>query len=510
VTATPAPPLVVLDRVDVRLAGRTLVADVSLALRAGEGLALTGPNGSGKSTVLRLLRGDLWPHPASAGGRTFFVGEPSPSPIGARERFALVSPEGQDLYVRRDLDLPVEAVVRSAFSDALYPEGPATPAQAARVREVAALLGVDHLLGRSVLELSRGEGRRVLLARALAPGPAALLLDEAADGLDAAARGAFLESVAAILEGGTAVAMATHREEEIGAGFHERVRLEGGRIVARERPPARPQLPGTAREPPHPDPLPRWGRGEERVHAGTHSSPLPRAPAWGRGIKGEGAPAFRLDGVTVLVDGRPVLSDLDWTIRRGERWGVVGPNGAGKSTLLRLLAGEEQPAAGAALRLDLGANADRFALAGRVGVVSPELQARHRLGGLAERVAASGFDGSIGLAEAPPPDRLAAARAAMARLGVAGLEGRDVALLSYGEVRRLLIARALAPGPEVLLLDEPLAGLDPPARAAALAILAEEAARGTTLVVVTHHADELPPDLHHVARLEAGRLTVPR
>jgi len=494
VTPSPAAPLVVLDRVDVRLAGRTLVEDVSLALRVGEGLALTGPNGSGKSTVLRLLRGDLWPHPASAGGRTFFVGEPSPSPIGARERFALVSPEGQDLYVRRDLDLTVEAVVRSAFSDALYPEGPATPAQAARIREVAALLGVTHLLGRSVLELSRGEGRRVLLARALAPGPAALLLDEAADGLDAAARGAFLESVAAILAGGTAVAMATHREEEIGAGFHERVRLERGRIVASERPPVLSVRP----------------REDERVHAGTPSSPLPRAPAWGRGIKGEGAPAFRLDGVTVLVDGRPVLSDLDWTVRRGERWGVVGPNGAGKSTLLRLLAGEEQPAAGTAIRLDLGANADRFALAGRVGVVSPELQARHRLGGLAERVAASGFDGSIGLAEAPPPDRLAAARAAMARLGVAGLEGRDVALLSYGEVRRLLIARALAPDPEVLLLDEPLAGLDPPARAAALAILAEEAARGTTLVVVTHHADELPPDLHHVARLEAGRLTVPR
>ncbi|MFO0582046.1 MAG: ATP-binding cassette domain-containing protein [Anaeromyxobacter sp.] len=492
---TPAPPLVVLDRVDVRLAGRALVEDVSLTLRRGEGLALTGPNGSGKSTVLRLFRGDAWPHPASRGGRTFHVGgEISESPIGARERIALVSPEAQDLYVRRDLDLGVETVIRSGFCGAIYPEAPATAAEAARVREVADALGVAHLLGRSVLELSRGEGRRVLLARALAPRPLALLLDEAADGLDAAARGAFLEAVAAILAGGTAVAMATHREEEIGPGFHERVRLEGGRVVGTERPiggrpssfDAGPPLAG-----------PRSGRaGGSPAGAGAATA---RAPV-----------AFRLDRVTVLVEGRAVLRDVDWTLRRGERWGVVGGNGAGKSTLLRLLAGEEQPATGTAIRLDLGADADRFALAGRVGLVSPELQARHRNGGLAERIAASGFDGAIGLGEDPPPDRLAAARAAMARLGVLALEGRDAARLSYGEVRRLLLARALAPGPEVLLLDEPLAGLDAATRAAALALLAEEAARGTTLVVVSHHGDELPPDLDHLARLDDGRFSVVR
>ncbi|MFT3915319.1 MAG: ATP-binding cassette domain-containing protein [Anaeromyxobacteraceae bacterium] len=486
---TPAPPLVMLDRVDVRLAGRTLVEDVSLTLRRGEGLALTGPNGSGKSTVLRLLRGDAWPHPASRGGRTFHVdGEASGSPIGARERIALVSPEAQDLYVRRDLELGVETVIRSGFDGAIYPEAPATPAQAARVREVADALGVAHLLGRSVLELSRGEGRRVLLARALAPRPLALLLDEAADGLDAAARGAFLEAVGAILAGGTAVAMATHREEEIGAGFHERIRLEGGRVVKRERPIA----------------VPSFDSG--RPPAGR-----PDGPRSARAGRPAAAPvAFRLDRVTVLVEGRPVLCDVDWTLRRGERWGVVGGNGAGKSTLLRLLAGEEQPATGTALRLDLGADADRFALAGRVGLVSPELQARHRNGGLAERIAASGFEGAIGLGEDPPPDRLAAARAAMARLGVSALEGRDAARLSYGEVRRLLLARALAPGPEVLLLDEPLAGLDAATRAAALAIFAEEAARGTTLVVVSHHGDELPPDLDHLARLDDGRFSVVR
>jgi molybdate transport system ATP-binding protein len=210
--------------------------------------------------------------------------------------------------------------------------------------------------------------------------------------------------------------------------------------------------------------------------------------------------------VTVLVDGRAVLRGLDWTVRAGERWGVVGANGAGKSTLLRLLAGEEQPAEGTIERLDLGSRADRFALAGRVGLVSPELQARHRHGALAEHVAASGFEGSIGLPAAPSAAPLAAARSAMDRLGAAALQGRDVTGLSYGELRRLLLARALAPGPEVLLLDEPLAGLDPGARAAALAAVDEAARSGTTVVAVTHHEDELPASLDRLARLEGGRL----
>jgi molybdate transport system ATP-binding protein len=123
-------------------------------------------------------------------------------------------------------------------------------------------------------------------------------------------------------------------------------------------------------------------------------------------------------------------------------------------------------------------------------------------------VVASGFEGAVGLGEAPPPERIAAARAAMERLGVGALAGRDVLSLSYGEQRKLLLARALAPGPEVLLLDEPLAGLDPEARAFALRVLDEAAAAGVTVVMVTHHADELPAGTHRRARLEGGALRV--
>jgi molybdate transport system ATP-binding protein len=471
-------PLVTLDRVDVRLSGATLLADVSLEVRAGEGLAVVGASGSGKSTLLRLLRGELWPHPASAGRRVFHGEDgPSESPIGARERFAVVAPEQQDAYVRHDWDLAAEAVIRSGFFDAVFPAEAATPAQAARVREVADLLGIAPLLGRSILALSRGEGRKVLLARALAPRPDLLLLDEATDGLDAPARAAFLALVSRVLRGGTAVVIATHREEEIVPEIRRVLRLEGGRIVGERDPAPDPPL---AQSPSRPDP-----DGGASLRPGL---------------------LFAAEGVTVRVEGRDVLRGLDFVLRAGERVAIVGANGAGKSTFLRLLAGEEQPATGTIRRLDLGPHAGAFDLRGRIGLVSPELQARHRFDATGEAVVLSGFSGTIGLAAEPTPVERAAAAATLARLGIADLAGRHLLTLSYGELRKLLLARALAPAPEALLLDEPLAGLDPASRRWTLAAVEEAGARGAALVVVTHHADEVPRGVHRRLVLEGGRL----
>jgi molybdate transport system ATP-binding protein len=344
-----------------------------------------------------------------------------------------------------------------------------------RVAEAAGELGVAHLLGRSFLELSRGEARRVLLARALVVRPTALLLDEACDGLDAAARTAFLERVSSVARGGTAVVMATHCPEEIVPEIGRVVRLEGGRIRADG--PRGHLLP--------PDPV----------------SPVPpvrRAPD-------PGPVRFELAGATVVCGGRTVLADLDWTIRAGERWAIVGSNGAGKSTLLRLLAGEEQPARGRVDRLGLGPRASADELRGRIALVSPELQARHRLDATGEEVVLSGFAGTIGLAVPPSAAQRARAAAAAEQLRIRDLLGRHTLSLSYGELRKLLLARALAPGPEALLLDEPLAGLDPGARAWVLSALEELGPHGPVVVAVSHHPDELPRSGSRL-RLEGGRL----
>jgi molybdate transport system ATP-binding protein len=493
-------PLVTLDRVDVRLTGATLLSDVSLEVRAGEGLAVVGPSGSGKSTLLRLLRGDVWPHPRSAGLRLFHGADgPSESPIGARERFALVAPEAQDAYVRHDWDLPVEAVIRSGFFDAVFPSEAATPAQSARIREVAALLGITDLLGRSVLELSRGEGRRVLLARALAPGPDLLLLDEACDGLDSGARERFLAHVSAVLRAGTAVVLATHREEEIVQEIERVVEVVDGRVTLRGRGPRR----GPGRGP-GPRPRPRLVQVEDEVEDQDEVEVHDHVQVQ---VHDQVGPfLYSARSVTVLVEGRPVLDRLDFTLRRGERVAVVGANGSGKSTFLRLLAGDEQPARGTISRPG-GEHVSAFELRGRVGVVSPELQARHRFDAVGEDVVLSGFEGTVGLAEDPGPAARARAGEVLAALGVAHLARRHLLTLSYGELRKLLVARALAPGPEVLLLDEPLAGLDPASRDWINRAVASACDAGATLVTVTHHRDELPSGISRVLELDGGRLS---
>ncbi len=492
-----ARPLVVLERASVTLGGAAVLREVTLTLRAGDRWAVVGANGSGKSTLLRLLRGDQWLDPFLPGRRAFVGpdGESSASPIGWRERVALVGPEGQDAYARADLDLPVEAVIRSGLDGERYPVLPATPQRAALVARAATALGVEGLLARQLLTLSRGEARRVLVARALAPAPEVLLLDEVCDGLDAAGRAGLLARLTAVGASGVTVVTATHREEEIFDGVTRVVRLEGGRVVEGGE--------GST------------GSSSRRARAGraapvARTVPVDRTGRTGAtvGRSAAGPVQFDLRDVTVLVDGRPVLDRVTWSVRTGEAWGITGPNGAGKSTLLRLLCGEEQPATGTIDRLDLGRRADAGQLRPRLGLVSPELQARHRLEASGEAVVLSGHLGTVGLAEAPSPARRAAAAALLGRLGLAPLRQRGFLTCSYGEQRLLLLARALVAGPEVLLLDEPFAGLSPEARLALRETLFGLRARGTTLLLVSHHEDELVGLVTRRARLEAGRFTM--
>ena len=484
-----ARPIVTLDRVDVRLGGAPILSGVSLELRAGEGLAILGRNGSGKSTLLRLLRGELWPHPSSAGRRLFHGPDGAwESPIGVRERLARVAPEAQDAYVRGDWDVPVEAVIRSGFSDALWPAEAATAAQATRVREVAATLGVDHLLGGPSSSSRAARGGACCWRARSRRRPEALLLDEACDGLDQAARALLLELLSGVARGGTALVMATHRPEEIVPEIERAIRLERGRIAwagTREAldaaPPARPAA----------EPAPEEAARPVRRSAGAR--PV----------------LYAVRRATVLVEGRAVLRDVDWTVRAGDRWAVTGPNGAGKSTLLRLLAGEEQPATGAVERLGLGPRSGADELRGRVGAVSPSSRratgstpparrwcspgSRAPSGSRSSRPARSGprrprrRRGSGCWTCSPPPRALALLRRAPQAPARAGARARP-----GGAAARRAAGGARSRSPR---LD------------AARARRGQRCA-GAAIVAVSHHADELPGGADGVARLEGGTLRI--
>jgi len=235
---------------------------------------------------------------------------------------------------------------------------------------------------------------------------------------------------------------------------------------------------------------------------------FPAASAGIRSVHDE--PFLEIRDATVWRGETPALRDFSLTLKHGESVAILGPNGAGKSTLLKLLTGEVRPEAnpGTVCRLfgeDLWSLEE---LRHRIGVVMPEDIARFHPEEQARDVVLSSLRGAFGRTRDmrfSVKDR-AAAEGAMARLGVTGLAGRDFGTLSSGERRRILIARALVHDPAVLVLDEPSTALDFAASLGLTAVMRELAGAGHTLVLVTHHPGEIPPEIGRVILLERGRV----
>ena len=228
-------------------------------------------------------------------------------------------------------------------------------------------------------------------------------------------------------------------------------------------------------------------------------------------------PVIELRNATLVRGRTRVFKNLSLTVSRGEHTAVLGPNGAGKSSLIRLLTLEDRPRPndnGVPPLLLFGrASWELSELRSRLGVVTGDLDAGFGLGTSGGRVsgldvALSGLLGSHGVFshhEVTDQMRTRAAEA-LARVGASHLASRPLNELSAGERRRTLIARALINKPEVLVLDEPTAGLDPVARYRFMESIRRLAQDGTTLIVVTHHIDEIIPEIGRVVLLRAGQV----
>ncbi|TVS05711.1 MAG: ATP-binding cassette domain-containing protein [Cyanobium sp. PLM2.Bin73] len=219
---------------------------------------------------------------------------------------------------------------------------------------------------------------------------------------------------------------------------------------------------------------------------------------------------LELQAVEAWLGPRPVFTDLSLCLHRGEHTVILGPNGSGKSSLLKLLSRELYPVVkpGSWLRIFGSTTVNLWELRGRVGLVSPDLQAHYRPQVRAAVVVLSGFFGSVGIGRSQQPSAAMEARVAelMAQLGLAELADRPFGQLSDGQRRRLLLARALVHQPEVLVLDEPTNGLDLQARHQLLAILRDLARAGTTLLLVTHQIEAIIPEIRRAVLLRAGRV----
>ena len=482
-------PLIEIEHVFVTYPGteRHILNDFNLTLYEGEHAVIRGGNGAGKSTLLRLLRGEQWPDQIAhrRAGRVLWHGPEGmdSSPLTGRKVTSLVSAMQQERVVHQEWRVDGERLVLGGFSDAIYIAQQPTSEMCETAYQLVRLLGGVHLLKKPVTAMSQGQLRLMLVARSLVRKPEVLLLDEVTDGLDARARNTLLDALERASELSTLV-MTTHRPETLPSWIGRQIVLENGKAVDG------PML-------------------ETAVEPEKEPAPVASAPEL-KGIRGCSA-RIAIKDASVFIDRVPVLYDINWTINPGENWAVLGGNGAGKSTLLRLLAGDEIVAYGGEIVRELprqGGVVDRLEVLRKgVRLVSDRQQATYTYDITGEELVFSGIDNSVGVYREPSEKELAQVTDILASLHLEFLAKRTIRSCSTGEFRRLLLARALAGEPDLLLLDEPFSGLDAPSRNEFFALLNQLARQGVQMILVTHHKADIFPAITHMLQLENGRIS---
>jgi iron complex transport system ATP-binding protein len=219
-----------------------------------------------------------------------------------------------------------------------------------------------------------------------------------------------------------------------------------------------------------------------------------------------------LEDIDLFVGGTHALCRFSWRTDPGQNWAILGPNGSGKSSLIKLLAGQLYPVAKPESqflffgrdRMRPGVNI--WEIRRSIGIVSPELQSTYLPEWTGLDVVLSGFFSSNGVYDTVSASQRAAAHAALDRMQATHLAQRPIGAVSYGEARRLIIARALIHNPSMLVFDEPTNGLDPGSAEDFLATIEELGETGLSILIVTHHIHEILPSITHVVILKSGRV----
>jgi energy-coupling factor transport system ATP-binding protein len=400
-----------------------------MQIEPGELVAMFGASGSGKSTLLRALAG-LVPHfhGGRFEGRVEIGGRDTrttrPAELAGTVATVFQDPEEQVVLGRVDREV--------AFG--LENLGVAPGEIMARAEAALAEVGAEHLALRNVAELSGGELQRVCLASALALRPQLLLLDEPTSQLDPDAADAFLGLVASL---DLAVLIAEQRPRRVLEHADRILFVDQGRLLL--------------------DAFATDGRAWLREHR----------PSWlgqetnGSGATGDGS-VCRFDNVGFSYGaGSVVLDGLDLELRRGEIVTLSGPNGSGKTTAAKLAAGLLVPTGG------------RVERKGRAAMLLQD-PSRYTVRERVDEEVALGVHGDMGRVGA-----------ALEAVGLRGRESRHPRDLSSGERERLALASVLAVEPDLLVLDEPTRGVDPPRKRELATLLRCQADRRATLVV-TH------------------------
>lgn len=214
---------------------------------------------------------------------------------------------------------------------------------------------------------------------------------------------------------------------------------------------------------------------------------------------------IHLNRVNIVYHNHPILKNLDWTVRRGEKWALCGANGSGKSTLLSLVCADNPQSYACDIRLfgrKRGTGESIWEIKKHIGYVSPEMHRAYMKNLPSINVVASGLHDSVGLYVQPKLEQMDVCELWMDIFGICKFKDTPFLKLSSGEQRLVLLARAFVKDPELLILDEPLHGLDTCNRRLVKNVISAFCKRrNKTMVMVTHYAEELPEVIDHTLRL---------
>ena len=463
-----------------RLSDTKILSIEHLTLRSGESWAFVGSNGSGKSALARALSGELTLLKGSRENQFART-----TRLSFEQLQKLVSDEWQ----RNNTDMlsPDEDDTGRTAADIIQEE----VKDAAHCQALADRFGIGHLLERRFKYLSTGETRKTLLCQALMSNPDLLILDEPFDGLDVASRQALAELLDTLHQEGLTLVLVLNRFDEI----PEFVQFAG--VVAD----------CTLLETGEKKALLEQALVAQLAHSEKLSGitlPEPDAPSARLSLP-EDEPRIVLKNGSVSYNDKPIISGMNWTVEPGEHWQIVGPNGAGKSTLLSLVTGDHPQGYSNDLTLfgrRRGSGETIWDIKKHIGYVSSSLHLDYRVSTNVRNVILSGFFDSIGIYQAVSDKQHKLAQAWLDILGFSS-QTADAPFhsLSWGQQRLALIVRALVKHPTLLILDEPLQGLDPLNRQLVRRFVDVLISEGKTqLLFVSHHAEDAPECITH--RLE--------
>lgn len=519
-----------------------LAEPASLEILPGECTAIVGPNGSGKSKLVDML---LSGHPLCRGVRNYNfsprVGKAVSSNIKYLE-FRDIT-DGAEYYQQRwnqnDIsDSPLvgdifeescrkavreyagisvydsfivrdetqeQKALREARNAELMRE--ATEAVEEMKTRLERLFHLEELKEKRVILLSSGEMRKFQIARMLLGNPRVFMVDNPFIGLDSAARTQFNVFLSELSRNSDfTLVLVLSREDEIPDYVTHIIPMREQKVLAKRTHSeymAAP-FPSSGLAGGLPSCVPSSRVPSSRIlddNTRRRISELPVPPA-----TYEGDEVLSLRKVCIRYGGRFILKNLDLTVRKGECWAVRGANGSGKTTLLSIINGDNPQSYANDITLfgcRRGSGESIWDIKRHIGFVSPEMHRFFLKDISVLDTVAGGLSDALGRFRQHTPAELDRCRFWLSVFGLEDCAGRSFIRLSSGEQRLVLLARAFVKDPELLILDEPLHGLDCSNRARVRDIIDTFCHRdGKTLLMVTHYEDELPPCVTHTLVLQ--------